>query len=121
MGRRKSDGNKVLGFLLIGLGAVCLYYLKAGTGQGNNAALLPDSLEDRIDRLVDTLNAKVGKNWGNWGAAFLKSYLQNVLPPTVVALVDVVYAVEQEGKRTRMTGQAKRQLAAALIVRGSAL
>lgn len=114
MGRRKNDGDKLLGILLIGIGATLLYYLKTGLDRENNAALIPDPLENRIDRVVSTLNARVGKNWGNWGAEALKYYLQNALPWSLVRLVNVISEVEQEAKWIYMVSDAKRQRAIAI-------
>lgn len=111
MGQRKSDGDKFFGLVLLALGAVTLYYLKVGSDRENNAALIPDSLEDRIDRVVGALKARFGKNWGDWGAETLKSYLQNTLPRPLVALVNVVSTVEQEARHIHMTSHTKQQRA----------
>ncbi|HYX72552.1 MAG TPA: hypothetical protein VE732_07260 [Nitrososphaera sp.] len=114
MGKKMSDGDKLI---LIGLGAIGvigLYYLTAGYDRENNAAFIPDALENRIDRVVDALNTKVGKNWVTWGAGQLKSYLRNALPPSLVALVDVAYVVEQEARRVGTAGHTKRQRAVSL-------
>ena len=111
MGQRKSDGDKLLGILLLGLGVGILYYLKNGLDRENNAALIPDSIEGRIDRVVGALNARFGKNWGAWSAEMLKLYLQNTLPQPLVKLVNVVSAVEQEAKWVHMASNIKRQRA----------
>jgi hypothetical protein len=113
MAKKMSDGDKLLLFGLGTIGVISLYYLTAGYDRDNNAALIPDALENRIDRVVDTLNARVGKNWITWGAGQLKSYLRNTLPQPLVALVDAVYAVEQEARRVPMTSLMKRQRAIA--------
>lgn len=111
MAKKKSDGEKLIGLLMIGLGAFGLYYLIAGPDRENNATFIPDAIEDRIDRLVETLNIRFGKNWVYLGIAALKLALRRALPKPMVALVDVVYAVEQESKRMPMTSTTKRQLA----------
>jgi ABC-type xylose transport system substrate-binding protein len=113
MGKRMNDDEKFLVGALVGLGALLLYYLTAGTDRENNAALIPDGLEDRIDRVVDTLNAQVGKNWVNWGTGQLKAYLRNTLPPSIITLVDIVYAVEQAARQGRIAGYTKRPRAIA--------
>lgn len=118
MAKRKSDGDKLLGIALIALGAACLYYLKAGSDRENNAALVPDALEDRIDLVVRTLNTRVGKDWGNRAIETLKLLLRKVLPVPLVALVDVVYAVEQEARRVNMASRTKRNRAAVMAVAG---
>ena len=117
MGKRKSDGDKLIGALLIALGAACLYYLKAGATEKDNAALIPDAVEDRVDALVAALNARVGKDWVKYGAEALKLSLRKALPAPMVALVDVVYAVEQEARRVSLSSAAKRQRAAAIAAR----
>lgn len=117
MGKRKSDGDKLIGAVLIALGAACLYYLKAGATDKDNAALIPDAVEDRVDALVAALNAGVGKDWGKYGAEALKLSLRDALPAPMVALVDIVYAVEQEAKRVSLSSVAKRQRAAAMAAR----
>lgn len=114
MGQKRSDGEKLLLGLLLGIGALGLYYLMAGTGRENNAMLIPDALEGRIDRVVDTLNTRIGKNWVNLGVQALKSFLRTTLPAPLVELVDVVYAVEQQARHTPMTSQAKLQHAIAI-------
>jgi hypothetical protein len=111
MGKKMTDGEKLLLFGLGTIGVIGLYYLTAGVDQEDNAALIPDALENRIDRVVNTLNTQVGKNWGNLGAEVLRSLLRKVLPGPLVALVDVVYAVELEARRVRMTTYTKRQRA----------
>jgi hypothetical protein len=117
MGKKMSDGEKLLVGVGVGLGLIGLYYLTAGYDRENNAALIPDSLEARIDRVVGTLNTQVGKNWGNFGAEVLKAVLRKSLPGPLVALVDVVYAVELEAKRVRMTSFTKRQRAFQIATR----
>lgn len=114
MAKKMSDGDKLLVGVSVGLGLIGLYYLTAGYDQENNAALIPDSLENRIDRVVNTINASVGKDWGYHGAATLKFILRSALPPHLVALVDVVYAVERESLRIRMASDTKRRRAVML-------
>lgn len=114
MAQKMGDEDKLLLLVLGVAGVLGLYYLTAGYDRENNAALMPDSLEDRIDKVVGELNARVGRNWGNWGAESLKHLLRKLLPGNLVALVDVVYAVEQESRRVAISGHAKRQRASAL-------
>lgn len=115
MEQKMSEEEKFLiGGALVALGTYILYYLTTGHGRENNAALIPDTLEDKIDRVVEVLNAQVGKNWAAWGAETLKTYLRNTLPRPLVTLVDVVHAVEQEARRGRIPRYAKRQYAIAI-------
>jgi hypothetical protein len=118
MGKKTSDGEKLLGAALIALGLFGLYYLTAGAGRENNAALIPDKIEDRIDGVIDALNARVGKNWGGRALAVLKYLLRGALSAPLVALVDVVYTVEQEARSGLIPSYAKRQRA---VVRATTL
>lgn len=71
--------------------------------------------------MVDTLNARLGKNWGDLGIEAIKFLLRKTLPAPLVALVDVVHGVELNARRTHATGHTKRQLAAwAAITSGRA-
>jgi hypothetical protein len=118
MAKKMSDGDKLLVGLGVGLGLIGLYYLTSGYDRENNAVLIPDSLEDRIDRVVDTLNTSIGKQWVYQGAEMLRFILRKSLPPQLVALVDVVYAVEHEALRVRMASDTKKRRA---VVRAAAL
>jgi hypothetical protein len=110
MGKRKgSDGWWKLLLLLLAVGG--LYYTQAGRGEENDAAFIPNSLEGQIDRVVAELNKQFGKRWVDWGMDALRSHLQKVLPPQVVALVGVISAVELVSRRTPMTSYAKQQAA----------
>lgn len=121
MAKKMSDADKLLVGVGVGLGLIGLYYLTAGYDRENNAAFIPDTLEDRIDRVVNTLNASVGKEWGYQGAETLKFILRRALPPHLVALVDVVYTVEQESLRVRMDSDTKlRHAVAVATARGLA-
>lgn len=120
MGNQMSDGDKVaVGVAVAGLtvvGAMGLYYLIAGFGRENNAALIPDAIEDRIDHVVEALNSAVGKGWVTWGADQLKSLLRKSLPAPLVSLIDVVYAVERESQRVPMSCSGKRECAKARAI-----
>jgi hypothetical protein len=122
MGRGKGGGDdwgKFFGILLgIGLGAVALYYIQAGRGDENDAALIPPDLESRIDLLVEKLNGRFGKGWVNLGLDAIELYLKAILPWEVVRLVGAIYQVEQLSKTTQIFGQAKQQTAVDWIQRG---
>lgn len=109
MGKKKSDGEKLLIFGLGAIGLIGLYYLTAGYDRKDNAALIPDAFEDRIDQVVGVLNAQFGKNWSRFGAEVLKSSLRKTLPATLVALVDAIYAIELESRRSFMSSYTKQQ------------
>ncbi|MCA1568104.1 MAG: hypothetical protein LC803_21165 [Acidobacteria bacterium] len=114
MGRTK--GNDGLGELLVILGfavvAVALYYDRAGRGQENDAALIPNNIEGRIDFLVGKLNEQFGKRWVDEGFDALRAYLERAYP-SLAALVGAVYTVEQiaRGQFIRVSGYAKQQAA----------
>jgi hypothetical protein len=108
--RNNDDWWKVL--LFMGGGALVLYYTQTGRGEENNAALIPDSLEDRIDRVVARFNSRFGQVWVDRSFDMLSSYLKTVLPSDVVALVSVVYQVELKAARQiGMTRYQKQQAA----------
>src|SRR5207249_605686 len=61
MGRGKGGDDWGTFFLIllgVGVGAITLYYTKAGRGEENDAALLPNNLEGGIDFVVAKLNKK---------------------------------------------------------------
>ena len=120
MSQQMSDGEKIAaGVAVAGLGALGafgLYYLIAGLGRENNAAFIPDVLEDRIDHVVDVLNARIGKGWVTWGAEELKAALRHALPGPLVTLIDVVYAVERKSEQVSMSCEGKRNCASATAV-----
>ena len=107
--RTNDDWLRIL--LFIGGGALALYYAQAGRGKENNAVLIPDSLEDRIDLVVTKLNNRFGHDWVNWSFNILTSYLKNVLPSEVVVLVSVIYQVELRARQVLMTNVQKQQIA----------
>lgn len=117
MGRGKGGGDDWGKFFLIlgiGLGGIGLYYLIAGPEQ-KNAALIPDDVENQIDLVVRKLNEQFGHEWVNLGLNALEHYLRSILPWQVVALVSVIYQVEQ---LRAVHGAAKRQLVAERVRRG---
>lgn len=71
MARGKGGGDDWGTFFKIvigvGLGAAALYYIQAGRGEENDAALIPDGLEGRIDLVVKKLNMRFGNAWVNAG------------------------------------------------------
>jgi len=111
MARRNSNDGWAL--LFVAVGAAVLYYLYSGKGEENDAPLIPNDLEGRIDLVVAALNRQFGKRWVDVGLHALRSHLQKVLPPPVVALVKVIYNVEQFARFTELNGYQKRQTAVA--------
>jgi hypothetical protein len=115
MAKGESNEGWWLGALFAGAAVAFLYYSQTGFGKENDSALIPNTLEGKIDRLITVLNTRFGKGWVGIGAAVLKYSLQSALPEPLVTLVDVVVAVENESKRRRMTGPQKQQLAVRMI------
>lgn len=115
MARGKSGGGddwgKFFGIVIgVGIGAVAVYYLTAGRGDENNAALIPDGFEGRIDFVVEALNREFGKLWVDRGLDSLEFYLKGLLPWQVVSLIGVIYQVEEFSKTRYMSGGAKREM-----------
>lgn len=114
MTRRKStgdwDGWGWLAIFGVVLGAATFYYTRAGVGE-NDAALLPNRVEDPIDFLIAALNEKFGKAWVTFGLYTLQAGLAETLPPEVVGLVNVVYQVEVLADRGELDRNQKKQRA----------
>jgi hypothetical protein len=72
---------------------VLLAYLLGGR-EKNNSLLIPDTIEDRIDRVVAALNQKFGKHWVNLALNFLQQQMELTMPGAA-ALVNAVYRAEQ--------------------------
>jgi hypothetical protein len=94
-------------------GTILLAYAQSGRGKVNDSALIPNTLESQIDLIVEKLNSKFGHQWVNWGLDALRAYLRGTLPWVSVALVEVVYTVEQSSKRSLLPipGYTKKQTA----------
>jgi hypothetical protein len=113
--KSNNEGWWIAGLLLAGLG---LYYLQTGLGTQNDAVLVPNTLEGKIDTLVAALNERFGKDWVNVGLNLLKHSLQNELPSPLVNLIGVVALVENTSKGRWMTSSDKRQLAVKMASAG---
>lgn len=111
MARKKSNDGWWIGLLLGAVGVGLIYYAQTGLGKENDSALLPNTLEDRIDALVAALNTKLGKRWLDFGVNVIMYYIQSALPAYLVTLVNIVVAVERMSRVSWMTSYEKRQLA----------
>jgi hypothetical protein len=112
--RKRTNAGK--GWLIGGalaLGAAALYYLKSGAG-ADDAMLIPNTIEGRLDRVVEALNQRFGKRWVNQTLSTLQHGLSTILPAPLVALVDTVYQVEQYGRQAGLSGYQKRCQAAGM-------
>lgn len=105
--KKGNDGWWIVGLLAVG---GLLYYTQTGLGKEKDSALLPNTLEGKIDALVTELNDRFGKQWVHVGVGVLRYYIQNTLPASFVGLVNIVATVENASKGW-MTGPAKQQLA----------
>lgn len=94
-----------LGILLAGV----LYYQLAGRGKGN-ALLIPDSLEGRIDRVVEALNGAFGQWWVNVAFDALQAHVVRTMPG-LAGLVNAVYRAELAYRGYVNAGVAKKQAA----------
>lgn len=112
---KKGGGDGWIFPLLVLVGGVALYYTQAGRGEENDAALIPNNIEGQIDLVVEKLNKQFGKRWVDRGLDALRSHLQRVLPPYVVALVGAVYAVELMSRSMPMTSHVKQQTAVQMV------
>ena len=93
------------------LGVGLLYYLKSGRAEAD-ASLIPNSIEQRLDRLVETLNQRFGKQWVTEALGALQAGLEKVLPAPLVALVEVVQRDEKKGQEAGWSGSQKLHHAA---------
>src|SRR4051812_9791914 len=85
-------------------GALALYYIIAGAGSDQDAAAIPNSIEQKLDRVVDALNSRLGKAWVDRGLGYVQSALSGVLPPALVGLVGAVYRAEVWARNQRANG-----------------
>jgi hypothetical protein len=99
---------------VLSIGAGLLYYLRAGSGN-KDASLIPNAVEDRIDKVVEALNHKFGKRWVNRGVTTLQAGLSTVLPAPLVGLVEVVHRVEHLAEEKGWKSQDKRANAAQMV------
>ncbi len=104
-----NDGWWIAGLLIAG-GLGLLYYAQTGLGEENDSALIPNTLEGRIDAVISALNNRFGKRWVDFGVVVLKHNLQSTLPTSVVTLVNIVATVENMSKGL-MRSYEKQQLA----------
>ena len=94
----KGKGGGGWGPLLIVGGGLLLYGLKKRSD---------DRIGDGIDEVVKALNDEFGHGWVTVGLNFLEAHLRKVLPPHVVAFVDVVHLIETQALRAQAAGQPK--------------
>lgn len=106
---KTGGGDGGWAILSIAAVAVGLIWLTSGRGE-NNSPYLPDELEEPIDRAVDALNKRFGRQWVNLGLNALQAYLERAVPQAAW-LVNALYTAEQEYRFVRNAGNAKKQIA----------
>lgn len=94
-----------LGILFAGF----LYYQLSGKGR-DNALLIPDALEDRIDHVVEALNGAFGQRWVNVALNALQAHIVQTMPG-LAGLVNAVYRAELAYRGYSNAGVAKKQAA----------
>jgi hypothetical protein len=105
----KGGGNGGWGFLGGILVVVGLIYLKTGRGE-NDAPLIPNSLEGKIDLVVAALNQQFGHQWVGVALDALQAHIERTVPQ-VAALVNAVQAAEKAYRNIPNAGSAKKQYA----------
>jgi hypothetical protein len=114
---KKGGGDWWKVLLWVAGGALVLYGVKVATDEEKKGTPVPADPGGRIDLIVQELNNQFGKQWVQSGLSVLQSYLEKRLPKSVVALVNVVYAVEQQSTYSPipMSGYDKKQAALAML------
>lgn len=111
----KKNGGGGWGWLWLVGGAAALILVKTALDEEKTGAPIPADPGGRIDLIVTKLNEQFGEQWVTFGLNALKSYLQKLLPPEVVAMTNVVYQVEQSSPG--VPGAIKRQVALGRLAR----
>ena len=94
------------------IGVVALMaYAVSGRGK-NNSSLLPDAIEDQIDRVVAKLNQMFGERWVTAGLNYLQSRMALAMPGAA-AFVNAVHWVEQN--YAGQPGPVKKQAALQML------
>lgn len=76
-----------------------------------------DPIEEQIDRVVTALNARFGKTWRTLALSALKSGLGTTLAGSLVTLIGIVHAIEQQAEEQGWDGAEKRRRAVAAVAR----
>ena len=103
----RSTAGRVAAGVAIGGAAFSVYYLLAGARE-KNALLIPDSIEERLERVVYMLDRRFGRRWVDMGIDSLRSALTGHMPGPLAILIDVVYKVEKLGIQHGWTGEKKK-------------
>jgi len=92
---------------LLALGGLA-YYSQTGREEGQDSALIPNRIEDPIDRLVALLNQRFGPQWIDAGVYGIRLYLRSAAPG-LLYLADAVAAAEQRYKGVPKSGPLKKR------------
>jgi hypothetical protein len=114
MGKRNDSG---WGWLFVGVAALVVIYTQTGREE-NNATLIPDRLENQIDREVKVLNDRFGKRWVDSLLDVLAFSAQRALPQPLRTVLDVIISVEQMSRDRYMSPIEKQQTAVQMVRRG---
>jgi hypothetical protein len=115
---KRTDKSDVWGAVLKGAGVLAaggvLYYLIDGAGSQKTSALIPKSIEDRLDHVVDALNQSFDQRWVDVSLQFLQEALASVLPPALVTLIGFIVQAEKFGLQNGWNGPQKKRHALSL-------
>lgn len=101
-----KDDKTALGVLaLFAIGGLALTYLATGRRE-EDSPLIPNVIEDQIDKLVVWLDSKFTKRWVDKGLDRIQALLSLEMP-SYASLLSVVHQAERSGHR----GVNKRQFA----------
>lgn len=92
---------------LLALGGL-VYYSQTGKEEGQDSTLIPNRIEDPIDRVVALLNQRFGPNWVDAGVYAIRLYLRSAAPE-LLSLADAVAAAEQRYKGVPKSGPLKKR------------
>jgi hypothetical protein len=107
MAKQVGFGKDLLAVAMAIGGTVLLVYALSGRNE-QNSPLIPDAIEDPIDRVVAALNQKFGAQWVGYGLDALQNYIQKAMPQ-VAHLVGLVLAAEQVYRQFPNSGPTKKQ------------
>jgi hypothetical protein len=91
--------------------ATALMIIAAGVVVGGAVTYLitgRDPVEEQIDKLIATLNEKLGKSWGRFATVAIKAALGKTIGAELIAIVDVVHHAEEFGTKHGWSGLQKR-------------
>lgn len=94
-------------------GAVAFFgvaYARSGRRE-QDSKLIPNKLEDQIDKLVSWLDNRFGKQWVDRGLDALQTALSTSGPGMLVRILEPVFLAEVTGREKQWTGKKKLKYA----------